>query len=47
MRIAVNARTLEYPSGGPKEYLLSLVNAILALDTDHELVLYYPNASHL
>ena len=47
MRIAINARTLEYPSGGPKEYLISLVNALLALDTGHELVLYYPHASHL
>ena len=31
MRIAVNARTLAYPSGGPKEYLISLVNAVNAL----------------
>lgn len=47
MRIAINARTLAYPSGGPKEYLISLVNALLALHTGHELVLYYPDASHL
>jgi len=47
MRIAVNARTLAYPSGGPKEYLISLVNAWLALETGHELVLFYPDASHL
>lgn len=47
MRIAINARTLDYPSGGPKEYLISLVNALLALKTGHELVLFYPHASHL
>lgn len=47
MRIAINARTLAYPSGGPKEYLISLVNALLALGTGHELVLFYPDASHL
>ncbi|MHC1788862.1 glycosyltransferase family 4 protein [Solidesulfovibrio sp.] len=47
MRIAINARTLAYPSGGPKEYLTSLVNALIALGSGHELVLFYPDASHL
>jgi len=46
MRIGVSARTLAYPSGGPKEYLIGLINALLTLDTDHELVLFYPDASH-
>lgn len=47
MRIAVNARTLAYPSGGPKEYLLGLVQAMMDLGGGHELILYYPQASHL
>jgi len=47
MRIAVNARTLAYPSGGPKEYLIGLVNALLALESGHELLLFYPDAAHL
>ncbi len=46
MRIAVNARTLDYPSGGPKEYLLGLVRAILDAG-GHECLLYYPHESHL
>ncbi len=47
MRIAINARTLDYPSGGPKEYLISLVNALLELGCGHELLLFYPDTSHL
>lgn len=46
MRIAVSARTLDYPSGGPKEYLIGLVNALLTIG-GHELVLYYSRADHL
>ncbi len=46
MRIAINARTLDYPSGGPKEYLLGLTRALLDLG-GHELLLYYPHESHL
>lgn len=46
MRIAISARTLEYPSGGPKEYLLGLVRAMLACG-GHELILYYPHKNHL
>ncbi|MEL7638502.1 MAG: glycosyltransferase family 1 protein [Solidesulfovibrio sp.] len=46
MRIAVNARTLDYPACGPKEYLACLVRALLD-GGGHELVLYYPHASHL
>ena len=44
MRIAVNARTLAYPSGGPKEYLLSLMRAMLDLDAGHEFTLFYSDA---
>jgi glycosyltransferase involved in cell wall biosynthesis len=47
MRFAINARTLAYPSGGPKEYLLSLVRALLDLGSGHEFVLFYPDKSHL
>lgn len=46
MRIGINARTLAYPSGGPKEYLLGLVRALQELHSGHELVLFYPDASH-
>lgn len=46
MRIAINARTLDYPPCGPKEYLLGLVRALLDLGGD-ELILYYPHESHL
>ncbi|MGE4537726.1 MAG: glycosyltransferase family 4 protein [Desulfovibrio sp.] len=46
MRIAISARSLDYPSGGPKEYLLGLVQALLTLG-GHELLLYYPHKSHL
>ncbi len=46
MRIAVNARTLDYPSGGPKEYLLGLVRAILDAG-GHECLLYYPDERHV
>lgn len=45
MRIAINARTLDYPACGPKEYLLGLVQALLDLGDD-ELILYYPEACH-
>lgn len=47
MRVAVSARTLDYPSGGPKEYLIGLVNALAALGGGHELILYYPSSRHL
>ncbi len=47
MRIGINARTLAYPSGGPKEYLMGLVAALLELPTAHELVLFYPSPSHV
>jgi len=46
MRIGINARTLDYLSGGPKEYLLGLVRALLDLKSGHELILFYPNAVH-
>ena len=46
MRIAINARTLDYESGGPKEYLLGLVRGLLDCG-GHELILYYPHKSHL
>ena len=44
MRIAVNARTLAYPSGGPKEYLLSLMRAMLDLRAGHDFTLFYSDA---
>jgi glycosyltransferase involved in cell wall biosynthesis len=47
MRIGINARTLAYRSGGPTEYLLGLVRALLELDSGHELVLFYPDAAHV
>jgi glycosyltransferase involved in cell wall biosynthesis len=47
MRIAISARTLAYACGGPTEYLRGLIAALLALDTGHELVLFYPDATHL
>lgn len=45
MRIGINARTLAYASGGPTEYLRGLIAALLALDTGHQLVLFYPDAA--
>jgi glycosyltransferase involved in cell wall biosynthesis len=47
MRIGVNARSLAYGCGGPTEYLRGLVTALLARETGHELVLFYPDASHV
>jgi glycosyltransferase involved in cell wall biosynthesis len=41
MRIAISCRSLEYPSGGVKEYLVSLLEALLALDTRNEYVLLH------
>jgi glycosyltransferase involved in cell wall biosynthesis len=46
MRIGVNARVLDYESGGAKEYLLSLIEALLAVDDGNRYVLFYTNASY-
>ncbi len=45
MRIGVNARSLAYPSGGPTEYLIGLLDAMIPLAPNDEFVLFYPNRS--
>lgn len=47
MRIGVSARTLAYISGGPTEYLRGLLRALIGMRSGHELVLFYPHASHV
>jgi glycosyltransferase involved in cell wall biosynthesis len=46
MRIGVNARVLDYESGGAKEYLISLLEALLRIDRDNRYVLFHTDASH-
>ena len=46
MRIGISCRSLEYPSGGVKEYLLSLVRALLALDSRNTYVLFHAAKRH-
>ncbi|WP_243361198.1 glycosyltransferase family 4 protein [Fundidesulfovibrio terrae] len=41
MRIAISCRSLEYPSGGVKEYLVSLLTELLRQDTRNEYVLFH------
>ncbi len=41
MRIGINARTLEYPSGGAREYLACLIDSLLEIDTRNTYVLFY------
>jgi glycosyltransferase involved in cell wall biosynthesis len=41
MRIAVSCRSLEYASGGVKEYLVSLLNALLRIDSRNTYVLLH------
>jgi len=41
MRIAVSCRSLEYPSGGVREYLVSLLEALLRLDARNTYVLFH------
>jgi glycosyltransferase involved in cell wall biosynthesis len=47
MRIGISARTLAYPSGGAKEYLLGLLEAMLQLNSGHELILFYSQYAHV
>jgi glycosyltransferase involved in cell wall biosynthesis len=46
MRIGVNARVLDYESGGAKEYLISLLEALLGVDQGNRYVLFYTNKSY-
>ena len=46
MRIGISCRSLEYPSGGVKEYLVSLIRALLALDSRNEYVLFHATPRH-
>jgi len=41
MRIAISCRSLEYPSGGVKEYLVSLLGELLRQDTRNSYVLLH------
>ena len=41
MRIAVSCRSLEYASGGVKEYLVSLLNELLRIDKANTYVLFH------
>lgn len=45
MRIAVSCRSLDYASGGVKEYLVSLLNALLELDTRNTYLLLHSRLS--
>lgn len=47
MRIAVSCRSLEYPSGGVKEYLISLLRALLRIDTRNTYVLMHSSPEFL
>jgi len=47
VRIGVSARSLAYASGGPTEYLIGLLDALVRIDRVNEYVLFYPNASFL
>ena len=46
MRIGISARSLAYGFGGPTEYLRGLITALLDLDSDHEFLLFYPDATY-
>lgn len=46
MRIGISCRSLEYASGGVKEYLVSLLNELLALDTRNTYVLFHSQAQY-
>ncbi|MBF0482091.1 MAG: glycosyltransferase family 4 protein [Desulfovibrionaceae bacterium] len=46
MRIGVNARVLDYESGGAKEYLISLLGALLAVDQGNRYVLFHTDKKH-
>lgn len=46
MRIAISCRSLEYASGGVKEYLVSLLNELLAIDTRNTYVLMHSQVAY-
>lgn len=46
MRIAIDASTLS-TQGGPRAYVLGLVDALLRLDHENEYVIFYNDPSHL
>lgn len=45
MRIAISCRSLEYASGGVKEYLVSLINGLLSIDKKNTYVLFHSRVS--
>jgi len=47
MRIGISCRSLEYPSGGVREYLVSLLKALLAIDSRNTYVLFHSQAGHM
>jgi glycosyltransferase involved in cell wall biosynthesis len=46
MRIAISCRSLEYASGGVKEYLVSLLNELLRIDTRNTYVLFHSQVQY-
>lgn len=46
MRIAIDASTIS-TQGGPRTYVLGLLDALLRIDRDNEYVVFYNDASHL
>ena len=46
MRIAISCRSLEYASGGVKEYLVSLLSELLAIDTRNTYVLMHSQVQY-
>jgi glycosyltransferase involved in cell wall biosynthesis len=46
MRIGINCRCFEYLSGGAKEYLSSLIPALLSIDDRNTYVLFYATKRH-
>ncbi len=47
MRIGVSCRSLEYASGGVRQYLTSLLDALLALDRENTYVLFHSRPAHM
>lgn len=47
MRIAISCRSLEYPSGGVREYLVNLLGELLRLDTRNTYLLFHSRREHL
>ncbi len=46
MRIAIDASTIS-TQGGPRTYVLGLVDALLRIDTDNDYVIFYNDPAHL